>query len=43
LFGHGEGNKMQLADNIWSAEEKLSKEYNRVLLEPFTEEEVQLL
>jgi mannosylglycoprotein endo-beta-mannosidase len=42
LFGHGEGNKMQLADSIWSAEEKLSEEDNRVLLEPFTEEEVHL-
>jgi hypothetical protein len=41
LFGPGEGNTMQLADNIWSAEEKLSEEDNRVLLEPFTEEEVQ--
>jgi hypothetical protein len=41
LFGPGEGNKMQLADNIWLAEEKLSEEDNRVLVEPFTEEEVQ--
>jgi hypothetical protein len=41
LFGPGEGNKMDLADNIWSAEEKLSEAHNRVLLEPFNEEEVQ--
>jgi hypothetical protein len=38
LFGPGEGNKMQLADDIWSAEEKLSEADNRALLEPFTEE-----
>jgi hypothetical protein len=41
LFGPGEGNLMQLADSVWSAQEKLSVEDNMVLNEPFSEEEIQ--
>jgi hypothetical protein len=41
LFGPGEGNLMQLADSVWSRQEKLSVEDNMVLNEPFSEEEIQ--
>jgi hypothetical protein len=41
LFGPGEGNLMQLADSVWSVQEKLSDEDNMILNEPFSEEEIQ--
>jgi hypothetical protein len=41
LFGPGEGNLMQLADSVWSVQEKLSDEDNMKLNEPFSEEEIQ--
>jgi hypothetical protein len=41
LFGPGEGNLMQLADSVWSVQEKLSDEDNIKLNEPFSEEEIQ--
>jgi hypothetical protein len=39
LFGPGEGNLMQLADSVWSVQEKLSDEDNIKLTEPFSEED----
>jgi hypothetical protein len=41
LFGPGEGNLMQLADSVWSVQEKLSDEDNIKLNEPFSDEEIQ--
>jgi hypothetical protein len=41
LFGPREGNLMQLADSVWSVQEKLSDEDNIKLNEPFSEEEIQ--